>query len=132
MNGSNLEIRRWQVTAWLLTCLSALWFGLSIPAVRQLQSLPPASSVGPMDWLAIGLIAAHVLLITVAVKAWIGGKREVVLVEEFRFSGKQTPDQSWASQMLVFLTFFCALQVFNPGWTGIAVVMLVLLMFRRI
>ena len=90
---------RCRVSAWLLTALSVFWTGLSLLALSWLRSVRNGSSMGPMEWLCLSMIAIHVALILATLWVWWHPRPEVLVLD----SGAR-PDRRFASAVLIGLS----------------------------
>ena len=89
MNTSDqVHLVRCRLSAWILAALSMLWTGVSLLALRWLQSLSDWNSLGPMEWLCLSLIMINVVLISATLWVWLHPKPEALIVDARRRSGR--------------------------------------------
>ena len=111
MNASDqVHVIRCRLSAWILAALSLFWTGISVLALRWLQSVSDWSLLGPMEWLCLSLIMIHVVLILATLWVWLHPRPEALIVDAGRRS-----DRSFA---WVFVIGFAALWLSGrlAGW----------------
>src|SRR6266436_6066653 len=90
--SDQLRIVSCRLSAWILATLSMLWTVFSLLALGWLCSAGNWSSLGPMEWLCLSLIAVHVVLILATLWVWLHPKPEILVVgtrlgSDRRFAG---------------------------------------------
>jgi hypothetical protein len=86
--SDQVHLVRCRLSAWILAVLSTLWTGVSVLALRWLQSVSDWSLLGPMAWLSLSLIVIHVALILVTLWVWLHPRPESLIVDARRRSGR--------------------------------------------
>src|SRR5215831_6531550 len=75
-----IHLVRCRLSTWMLATLSTFWTVISLLALRWLQAASGWSSLGPMEWLCLSLVAVHVALILATLWAWLHPRPEVLIL----------------------------------------------------
>src|SRR6266404_4537305 len=86
--SDQVHLVRCRLSAWILATLSMLWIGVSLLALRWLQSVSDWSLLGPMEWLCLSLILIHAALILATLWVWLHPKPEALVVDARRPSDR--------------------------------------------